>query len=217
MTMDRRPLAAAAACAALATAVYMVFTNVALAQRVDLHVLEDAMAHQTATRATLATDLVTLFDPVPFAVATCLLVAGAILAGRTRAGLAAGGAVLAAAVTTEVLKQLLAVQRPFPADHYMPAASWPSGHTTAIVSLLLALVIVMPPRLRPPVAVLACITGALALGSIVLMGFHYPSDVVGGVLVSTGWSAIALAVSGTGQAPTAARPRPLPRSRHATG
>jgi membrane-associated phospholipid phosphatase len=215
--MDRRPLAAAAACAALATAVYMVFANVALAQRVDLHVLEDAMAHQTAFRARLATNLVTLFDPVPFALLTGLLVLGAVLAGRTRAGLAAGGAVLAAAVTTEVLKRVLAVQRPYPADHYMPAASWPSGHTTAIVSLALALLIVLPPRLRPPGAVLAGIGCAVALASIVLMGFHYPSDVVGGVLVASGWSAVALAVSGTAPAPTAARRLPLSRSRRATG
>jgi membrane-associated phospholipid phosphatase len=215
--MDRRPLAAAAACAALATAVYMLFANVALAQRVDLHVLQDAMATPTAFPSHMATGLVRLFDPAPFALLTGLLVAGAMLAGRVRAGLAAGGAVLAATVTTEVLKQVLAVQRPYPADHYMPAASWPSGHTTAVVSLLLALVIVLPPRLRPPIAVLGGAACAVALASIVQLGFHYPSDVVGGVLVATGWSAVALAVSGGGPAPTGARRRLLPRSRHATG
>jgi membrane-associated phospholipid phosphatase len=213
--MDRRPLAFAAACAALATAVYVVVVHVALAQRIDVHVLEDAMRHRTEQRTTVAADLVSLFDPAPFAVITGALVVGALLAGRVRAGLAAGGAMLAAAVTTQWLKQALAVQRPYPADHYMPAASWPSGHTTAIVSLLLALVIVMPARLRPPVAVIGGGIAALALGSIVLLGFHYPSDVLGGVLVASAWSAVALAVSGTGRAPTAARRR---RSLHrATG
>jgi membrane-associated phospholipid phosphatase len=125
--------------------------------------------------------------------------------------------VLAAAVTTQLLKQALAVQRPYPADHYMPAATWPSGHTTAIVSLLLALVIVLPPRLRPPAAAIGGGIALLAMGSIVLLGFHYPSDVLGGVLVASAWSAVALAVSGSGRAPTAARRRPLPRSRRATG
>jgi membrane-associated phospholipid phosphatase len=215
--MDRRPLLAAAACAALATAVYLAAVHVALAQRVDLHVLEGLMARQTPERATLANDLVTLFNPTPFAIATGVLVVGAVAAGRVRAGLAAGGAVLAANVTTQVLKPLLAVQRPYPADHYISAAAWPSGHTTAVVSLLLALVIVLPSRLRPPVAVLGGGVAALALASMVLLGFHYPSDVLGGVLVATGWSAVALAVSGSGRAPTAARRRPLQRSRRATG
>ncbi len=216
--MERRPLLAAAASAALAGAVYLVFANVAPAQRVDLRVLEDAMAHQTQPRATLATDVVSFFDPASFALLLALLVGGAILAGRKRAGLAAGAAVLGAEVTAQLLKPLLAVQRPYPADHYLPAASWPSGHTTAAVSLLLGLLIVLPPRLRPPVAVLGGGFAAIALGSLVLLGSHYPSDVLGGILVSVAWCAVALAVSGSGRAPREVRPRPpRPRLRRATG
>jgi membrane-associated phospholipid phosphatase len=132
-----------------------------------------------------------------------------------RAALVVGAAILAANVTTQVLKHALAVQRPYPADHYMGPVAWPSGHTTAIVSLLLGLVIVLPARLRPPVAALGGGIALLALGSIILLGFHYPSDVLGGVLVASAWSAVALAVSGGGQAPRAAPSRP--RSRTATG
>ena len=36
-----------------------------------------------------------------------------------------------------------------PAGHFMGPAACPSGHTTAVMSLALALVIVAPPRLRP--------------------------------------------------------------------
>jgi membrane-associated phospholipid phosphatase len=215
--MDRRPLAFAAACAALATAVYLAAMHVALAQRVDLHVLEGLMHRRTPERASLATDLVHLFNPQPYAVLVAALVVGALAAGRVRTGLVVGAAIAGANVTTQLLKPALAVQRPYPADHYMAAAAWPSGHTTAVVSLLLGLVIVLPPRLRPPVAVLGGGLALLALGSIVLVGAHYPSDVLGGVLVASAWSAVALAVSGSGRAATAARPRPLPRSRRATG
>ncbi len=213
--MDRRPLALAAGCAALATAVYLAVVHVALAQRVDLHVLEGLMNRRTPERATLATDLVTLFNPAPYSILVGALVAGALAAGRVRAGLAVGAAIAGANFTTQLLKPALAVQRPFPADHYMPAAAWPSGHTTAIVSLLIGLVIVLPPRLRPPAAVLGGGFAALALGAILLMGFHYPSDVLGGVLVASAWGAVALAVSGSGRAPRAA-PAP-PRLRRATG
>jgi membrane-associated phospholipid phosphatase len=213
--MDRRPLLLAAASAALAGAVYLVIAHVALAQRIDLRVLEDTMSHQTYDRATLATDLVSFFDPPSFALLLAFLVGGALLAGRTRAGIAVGAAVVGAEVTAQLLKPLLAVHRPTPADHYLPAASWPSGHTTAAVSLLLGLLIVLPPRLRPPVAVIGGGFAALALGSLVLLGSHYPSDVLGGILVSAAWCAVALAVSGSDRAPTGIRTRQ--RLRRATG
>ena len=128
-----------------------------------------------------------------------------MLGGRTRAGIAVGAAVLGAEVTAQALKQVLAFQRPYPADHYLPAASWPSGHTTAAVSLLLGLLIVLPPRLRPPVAVLGAGFAALVGASLLLLGSHYPSDVLGGVLVATAWCAVAFAVSGSDPAPIEAR------------
>jgi membrane-associated phospholipid phosphatase len=213
--VDRRPLFVAAASAALAAAVYLVIAHVALAQRIDARVLEDAMSHQTYERATLATDVVSFFDPASFALLLAFLVGGAVLAGRTRAGIAVGAAILGAEITAQLLKPLLAVERPSPADHYLPAASWPSGHTTAAVSLLFGLLIVLPPRLRPPVAVIGGGFAVLALGSLLLLGSHYPSDVLGGILVSAAWCAVALAVSGSDRAPRAARSRQ--RLRRATG
>jgi membrane-associated phospholipid phosphatase len=213
--VDRRPLLAAGTCVALAGLVYLLVCHVAFAQRVDSRVLADAMAHRTPGREDVASGIVSLFNPVPFVVLASLIVAAAIAAGRVRAGLVVGASMVASAASAEWLKPLLAVQRQYPDYHYMPAASWPSAHTAAIVSLLLGLVILLPPRLRPTAAALCGGFGLLALGSIVLMGFHYPSDVLGGVLVATAWSAVALALSGTARAPRAARPRP--RSPRATG
>src|SRR3954464_11206985 len=203
--MQRRPLLVAAASAALAGAGFFVERNRGGAQGIDARVLEDAMAHQTYQRATLASDVISFFDPASFLLLLGFLVGGAMLAGRTRAGIAVGAAVLGAEVTAQLLKPLLAVQRPYPADHYMPAAAWPSGHTTAAVSLLFGLLIVLPPRLRPPVAVIGGGFAALALGSLVFLGSHYPSDVLGGILVSAAGCAVALAVSGSDRAPRGAR------------
>jgi membrane-associated phospholipid phosphatase len=213
--MRLRPLLVTLACAVLGLFVYLLASYVPIVRRVDVDVLARAIAHQTPERASLATSLVSLFNPAPFALFTCLIVIGGIAAGRVRAGLTAGAAVIGAVVSAEVLKRLLAVQRPFPADHYMPAASWPSAHTTAAVSLLLALVIVLPANLRRPVALVGGLGVAAALGAIVLMGFHYPSDVLGGVLLATGWAAAGVAVSGSARAPIAARQRR--RSHPATG
>ena len=213
--MDRRPLLLAAASAVLASAVYLAIAHVAFAQRVDLRVLEDTMSHYTYDRATLAGDFISFFDPASFALLLAFLVGGALLAGRIRAGIVVGAALLGAEISAQVLKQLLAFERPVPATHYLSPESWPSGHTTAAVSLLLGLLIVLPARLRPPVALIGGGFVALALGSLVLLGSHYPSDVLGGILVSAAWCAVAFALSGSGRAPTGARVRP--RLRRATG
>jgi membrane-associated phospholipid phosphatase len=213
--MDRRPLLLAAVSATLAGAVYLVIAHVAFAQRVDLRVLEDTMSFQTYDRATLAGDFISFFDPASFALLLAFLVGGALLAGRIRAGIVVGVAVLGAEVSAQVLKQLLAFQRPVPTTHYLSPESWPSGHTTAAVSLLFGLLIVLPARLRPTVAVIGGGFVALALGSLVLIGSHYPSDVLGGILVSAAWCAVAFALSGSDRAPTGVPSRR--RLRRATG
>ena len=53
--------------------------------------------------------------------------------------------------------------------------------------------LVVSPRLRPLAAVVGA---ALALGvsfSVVSMGWHFPSDVIGGFLLATGWTLVLLA------------------------
>ena len=116
---------------------------------------------------------------------------GAIVGGRARAGVVAFVAMFGAAVTTQILKPLLATQREFPLGHFMGAEAYPSGHTTAVMSLALALVIVSPVRWRP---LAAAAGGLLTVGtvySILILGSHYPSDVIGGFLVATGWACVA--------------------------
>jgi membrane-associated phospholipid phosphatase len=143
--------------------------------------------------APYAGTLVSFFDPAPFMVLSVSLVLAAVIAGRPRAGLLAFAAMLGAGVTTQILKPLLATQREAPLGHFMGAEAYPSGHTTAVMSLALALVIVSPPRRRP---LAAAAGGLLTVGtvySILILGAHYPSDVIGGFLVATGWACLAAA------------------------
>src|SRR4051794_41827219 len=90
------------------------------------------------------------FNPVPFAVLTAALLSAAVGAGRGRATVAAGVAIVGAGATSQILKPLLAVPRA-DADVVAPA-SWPSGHATAGMSFALALVLPAPARLRTPAA-----------------------------------------------------------------
>jgi membrane-associated phospholipid phosphatase len=166
--------------------------RVPLAREADLRILEGFMGLWTIPGASLAGAFVALFNPLPFALLTAGLFVCAVAIGRPRAGVAAFVAMFGAGVTTQLLKPALAVQRDFPIWHYMGPEAYPSGHTTAVMSFALALAIVAPPRFRP----LAVAAGALltvgTVYSILLLGSHYPSDVIGGFLVATAWACVAV-------------------------
>ena len=73
------------------------------------------------------------------------------------------------------------------------AASWPSGHATAAMALVLCAVLVAPSRLRPTVAALGGVF-AVAVGcSLLILAWHMPSDVLGGYLLASLWMALAVA------------------------
>lgn len=190
--MIRRPLLLALWCAVFFVAAYVAFVQVPAMREADLRVLEGFMGLDSIPGASVGDDIVLLFDPAPFAAMVLAIVAAAYLLGRTRAGLLAAGAMLAANVTTQVLKPLLAVQRDYPPFHVMGPEAYPSGHTTAVMSVALALVIIAPPRLRALAATLGGVLTVVTVFSIMMLGWHYPSDIVGGLLVATFWACLAV-------------------------
>ena len=85
------------------------------------------------------------------------------------------------------------------------ATSWPSGHSTAAMTLALCAVLVAPPALRAATALLG---GAFAVGvgyAVLVLGWHFPSDVLGGFLVAGLWTSLAVAVLHRVEAPEPAR------------
>jgi undecaprenyl-diphosphatase len=110
----------------------------------------------------------------------------------------------AAAVSGWALSGLakLAVHRPRP--HVIPRLmhgggwfSYPSGHSMlAPIIFGLGIIVWAAPWPSPAIRRAALVLAALfALGigfSRVYLGVHYPSDVVGGLLLGTAWSALAL-------------------------
>ena len=106
--------------------------------------------------------------------------------------------ILGANLSTEVLKHLVVAPTsasPFTRGmSWLQAHSWPSGHSTAVMSLALASVLAAPARLRPAVAALGAAL-AVAVGySLLARLVHYPSDVLGGFLVAAIWALGAVAV-----------------------
>ena len=136
-----------------------------------------------------------LADPLPYAAAGLVLVLVALMRGLPwRAG-AVVVLLLVTGASTQIVKHLLAQPRFevwLGSDQIGPAA-WPSGHSTAAMTLALCAVLVSPPALRLAVAVCG---GAFAAGvgyAVLVLGWHFPSDVLGGFLMAGGWTALAVA------------------------
>ena len=131
-----------------------------------------------------------LADLLPFLLAGGALVALALLRRRPLMALVTGTILGGANLTTQLLQpglgdlrvvELQGVQMPYP-------GSWPSGHATASMSLALCLVLVVGPRLRPLAAVIGAGYAVAVAYALVALGWHLPSDVVGGFLVAATFS-----------------------------
>jgi membrane-associated phospholipid phosphatase len=125
------------------------------------------------------------------AVALVVLLAIGVARGRYARALVAVALVVVSVGSVEALKHGLPhVQHAVPAGR---RPTWPSGHTSIAVSLGLALVLAAPPLLRP-VAALAGAAYAAGIGlSVVVLGWHYPSDVAGSFFVCGAWGCLAAA------------------------
>jgi membrane-associated phospholipid phosphatase len=136
-----------------------------------------------------------LADPAPYLlVGAALIVVAAARALVWRAG-AVAVLLVAAGASTQAVKHLLAQQR-FEAwlgVHQVGAAAWPSGHSTAAMTLALCAVLVAPAALRPLVAVLGGAFAAAVGYAVLVLGWHFPSDVLGGFLMAGTWTALAVA------------------------
>jgi undecaprenyl-diphosphatase len=77
-------------------------------------------------------------------------------------------------------------------------ASYPSGHALAAAGLWSVLAVLLLPRVRSsrrPLLLGAAVAVAVAVAaSRVLLGVHYPSDVVAGLALGLGWTALCTAL-----------------------
>jgi membrane-associated phospholipid phosphatase len=144
---------------------------------------------------TLLSHVAHLADPAPYGLIGLALVVIALLRRRGRVAVAIAVVLIASAVTTEALKPLLSHPRPqeWLGKGQIAAASWPSGHATAAMALALCGVLAVPARWRPAAATAGGLFALAVAYSILVLGWHFPSDVVGGYLVAGLWSSLAAA------------------------
>lgn len=126
------------------------------------------------------------------ALAVVVLVGVAVLRRRYAAAVAAVVLVAGANVTTQALKSTL--DR---ADFgHLTVASYPSGHTTVVASLVLAALLVAPDRARTTVSLLGSAAITMTAAATLVGSWHRPADVVGAVLVCLAWGGAVLAAWG---------------------
>jgi membrane-associated phospholipid phosphatase len=137
--------------------------------------------------------LLHLLDPLLFVIWGVALAATALARSRPRVALAIVFVMGLAPLTSELLKPLLAHPNDGVEGVRVGSASWPSGHATAALALVLCAVLVAAPRWRALVATAGAMY-ALAVGlALLILAWHMPSDVLGGYLVATLWTALAVA------------------------
>jgi membrane-associated phospholipid phosphatase len=158
-------------------------------ERVDLRILIHLHREEGPIHA-LAAVLVNLGDLV------ALLVLLGVACARRREVIAAIVVVAGANLTTQLLKTTLEHARHKAFEHGIELPwpnSFPSGHTTAAASIAVALLLVTPAVHRRAAALAGGILVATVGVCVIVLKWHYPSDVLGGLLVVGAWGFAALA------------------------
>jgi membrane-associated phospholipid phosphatase len=135
-------------------------------------------------------------SPFAYVLAVAVFVAVALLRRLPRLALAIPVAMTGAYGTSLLLKQLISQTRHAAVleHNQLTGPSFPSGHATGAMSVALCAVLIAPPLLRPLAGLLGCAL-SLAVGySVLVLGWHYPSDVIGGFLVAGAWVSLVLGV-----------------------
>jgi membrane-associated phospholipid phosphatase len=119
------------------------------------------------------------------ALLACALVAQAFSTGGKRNAIHASAAIAGCVITGEALKWGLGALTPLGGGtEHAVSASFPSVHAAAATAVAIALA-----RLTSSRSLLVAAAYPMMMGIfVVLVGFHYPSDVVGGCLLGAAWA-----------------------------
>jgi membrane-associated phospholipid phosphatase len=191
----RAPLAGWFVCTAGLVAVALLAYGSDSVQRLDATVLARFVNGSGPHSNSLASAITVLGDPPALLLMLALACGIGWVRGRPRGIIAAIAVVAGANLTTQIFKLALAhphARQLLGADQ-LEWDGFPSGHETAAASVAIAFAFVVPARLLPAVATLGtCLVAAMGW-SVLVLNWHYPSDVVGGILVAGAWGFAVLA------------------------
>jgi membrane-associated phospholipid phosphatase len=187
--------------AALAVAAFAVLMGLAYyvpqARFLDAAALHGFGALQRPSINGVADFLAHTCDPAPYALVGAVTIVFALTVRGPRTAAAVTVLLVGANVSSQVLKPLLAHHRElYYTDWHMNNvndAAFPSGHATAAMAISLAILMIVPRAYRPLTAALGVLFSVAVTFSVLLLNWHFPSDIVGGFLVATAWGLVTIA------------------------
>jgi membrane-associated phospholipid phosphatase len=192
----KRPIAASFGCVLALAVVASLAYRTDSVQRFDARILHRLASERENALGDVASAVARLGDPVPqllLLAAACLL---ALRLRRPRLAIAAAILVAGANLTTQLLKLALAHPRlqPLLGYYQVGETAFPSGHTTAVAAMAYAYLLVVPRPWRAVTAAIGAVCTLAVGSSVVVLHRHYPSDVLGGLLIASAWFFATVAV-----------------------
>lgn len=190
-----RPLAAAAACGSAFAFVYWWSVRTVLGREFGDAALRGAIETREAFGRTVE-GVLDVVSVASLAGATAVVATIALVRLARVQGLVALGVLVAANGSAWLLKHQLLPRPDLGLDEYAPATlnSLPSGHSTAVFSAVVAVLVVLPDRLRLPVGITGGVLGLATALATMVAGWHRAADSVAAFLLVGAWASVGLAV-----------------------
>lgn len=167
--------------------------HVGAVQRADADIYNQFVVLQWRPHVqNLATAIANLADPTPYVWLCAIPIVIALCRGRRGLAATIPLIIVGADLSTELLKRAVHQSRDVALIHstviHPQNSTWPSGHSTAAMALALCLVLAAAPRWRPWAALVGAGFTLAVIYSLLALGWHYVSDVVGGLLMAGTWT-----------------------------
>jgi len=171
------------ACAALLVAVYLLAVWTSPGQRFEDAVLRAAGGVAGTTEQARALDILDAIAAPSVIAAVIVVLAIGLLRRKLLLGFLAVAVIVASIITAEMVQR--SVLRPVLLQHgyRREDQSFPSGHAAVAMSVMCALVMVVPYRLRGLVVFLTSLWAASVGVATVTASWHRPSDTIGSDLI----------------------------------
>ena len=174
-------------CAILVAVLGALFAHNSQAGRLD-HAVDGPIIRWLGGHPRLLLWLAAPGSLIPAGILCAAIVVACLLAGRLN------GAVLTAATVPVAVGLDERLLKPLVHRTYLGNVVYPSGHTTAIVTLAatVTVLLLIPPQpartraLRVVITVAACLVGAVVAIALIGLRWHYFTDTVAGAAVGTG-------------------------------
>lgn len=182
------PIAGCLACACCLAVLVLLAYQAPPIEWLDARLLSEIAAPQGSFVNFVASLFERLADWLPQVALVALACLVALRSGRPRRAVAVVALVAGVALVTQILKVVLAHPRYQPdlGYHQVSSTGFPSGHAAGALAIALAFLFVVPRSWRPPIAVIGIGLALAVSASVIVLNLHYPSDVLGGWLVTVG-------------------------------